>query len=176
MTGISSTPTNTNYLQPSKFQILFPRITTVSYFAQKVNIPGVETTPAMQSTPFKDLPRPGDKLRFGTFTINFVIDEEMWNWEIIYHWLRGMTFPCSFEEYKNMDRLSLETMESKQPQYSDAYLSVLSGLNNPKVRFKFWNVFPIGLSDVNFDVEANADTVMTASATFAYHIYNIERG
>lgn len=175
MSAITRNPENTNYLQSTKFQVVFPKITTVTYFCQGVNIPGLETTPATQSTPFVDLPRPGDKLRYGNFEMEFIIDEEMWSWQILHDWIRGYTFPCSFEEYKKLNRDSTISLRAAQPQYSDGQLQILSALNNPKVKVKFMNIFPISLSPIKFNTMQSADNIMTATASFKYHLFNIER-
>lgn len=175
MSILNRNPSNTNYLQGSKFQVMFPRITSVTYFCQSVNIPGLATTSAIQPTPFSDLKRPGDKLRFGEFRMKFIIDEELFNYQILSDWIRGYTFPCSFEEYRTLNRQSMISLNAVQPQYSDGQLKILSALNNPKVTVKFINIFPVSLSDIEFNTMQSADDVITAIAEFHYHLYGIER-
>lgn len=175
MTILTRNPENVNQLQSSKFQVIFPRISTVTYFCQEVNIPGLETTPAVHPTPFSDFPIPGDKLRFGEFKMEFVLDEELWSWQILHDWIRGFTFPCSFEEYRNLNRQSLTTIHKEKPQYSDANLTILSALNNPKVKVKFHNVFPVSLSPIPFSTMVSADETLTATASFRFHLFEIER-
>lgn len=175
MTALNRNPPTTNYLQPTKFQMIFPRINTVTYFCQKVNIPEISTTAPYQPSPFANIPRPGDKLVFGEFKMDFIVDEEMWNWQVIYDWIRGLTFPCSFEEYKNLYRESIYTLNSEQPQYSEGYLSILSGINVPKLQINFEAMFPISLSDIWMDTTSSSEQIVVATAVFKYHIYNIER-
>lgn len=175
MSAFTRNPPNTNYLQSTKFQVIFPRVTSVTYFCQNVNIPNVSVTPARHPTPFSDLYKPGDKIEYGTFDINFVVDEELWAWEIIYDWIRGYSFPCSFDEYRTMDRQSIMTLHSKTPQYSDAYLSSLSALNNPKTMLKFIDVFPVSLSEINFNSTQSADEIITATAQFRYQLFVFDR-
>lgn len=175
MAAINRNPPNSNQLQSSKFQVLFPRISSATYFCQSASIPSLSSNPVVQTNPFVDLPRPSDKIQYGTFSMEFILDEELWGWQIIHDWIRGYTFPCSFDEYKSLDRESYVTLNSSTPQYSDGYLSVLSAINIPKFKIKFTNVFPVSLSEVNFDVTQSADKPMTAIAQFKYHIFNIER-
>lgn len=175
MSVLNRNPANTNQLLGNKFQVLFPRISTVTYFCRSVNIPGIETTPIFNPTPFSDFPIPGDKIQFGTFDMEFIVDEELWDWQVIHDWIRGYTFPCSFEEYKNMDRESFFSLHKEQPQYADGYLSVLSALNNPKMKIKFWNIFPVSLSPIDFSTASDANDVVTARASFRYHLFNVER-
>ena len=175
MTALTRNSQNSNYLQPTKFQIIFPKISTVTYFCQQINIPAISSTPARQTSPFVDLYRPGDKIVYETLNFEFIVDEEMWNWEILQSWIRGYSFPCSFEEYKNIDRKTLYSLHSTTPQYADAHLTVLSALNNPKIKVKFVDAFPITLSEVRFDTSSSAEQIMIASAQFRYQLFNIER-
>lgn len=175
MVAIPRNPSNTAYLQPTKYQIVFPRITTVPYFCQDVNLPSLSASPVRTPTPFVDLYKPTDKLEYGVLSINFILDEEMWNWEIIQSWIRGYSFPCSFEEYKNMDRKSFYSLHKESPQYADAQLLILSGLNNAKLKVKFIDAFPVFLSDVKFTTKSSAEETMTAQADFRYQLFNIER-
>lgn len=175
MSALNRNPENTNYLQPTKFQLIFPRVTTMTYFLQSFSIPEVSSESVIQTSPFIDLPRPGDKLKFGSLNATFVIDEDMWSYQIIYDWMRGINFPCSFEEYKNLKRDSYSAVFASKPQYSDGFLSVLSGLNNQKVKFHFLNIFPVALSEIDFNTKESSEVVITATVQFNYHIFNILR-
>ena len=174
MTALTRNPSNQNYLQPTKFQVTFPRVSTAVYFCQEVFIPGINSTPARHPTPFVDLYKPGDKLQYNSFRMEFILDEDLWGWEVIHDWMRGYSFPSNFEEYKSLERLSESNLDRK-PQYSDGVLTILSALNNPKFRIKFVDLFPISLSDVDFNVMLSADKPMVAVAEFRYQLYNIER-
>lgn len=176
MTALTRNPPSSNYLQSTKFQIVFPRVTSMTYFCRSVNIPGISVTPARQNTPFVDLYRPGDKLQYETLDVEFIVDEELWSWQIIHDWIRGYSFPCSFNEYKNLNRESLVSLHSQQPQYSDGYLSTLTSQNNSKTILKFIDAFPVSLSEIRFDSSQSADSIISATATFRYQLYNFSRG
>jgi hypothetical protein len=162
-------------LQPTKFQVVFPRISAVTYFCQSVNIPNLSVTPARQHTPLVDLYRPGEKMEYGTFDIEFIVDEELWSWEIIHDWMRGYSFPCSFDEYKNMSRLTIQSLYSNRPQYSDGYLNTLTGINTQRTLLKFIDAFPVNLSEIKFSTTQSADTIITATASFRYQLFQFER-
>ena len=57
--------------------------------------------------------------------------------------------------------------------YSDAFLMVLSNKNNPIVEINFHNIYPTSLSGLEFTQTATDVEYMTASAEFAYQIYEI---
>lgn len=168
-------PQNTNFLQSTKFVLTFPRISNTQYFCQEVILPGISTSYAVYPTPFVDLPVPGDKLVYEPLNITFIINEDLQSWLDIHNWLRGLTFPTDFSEYRNLKNLSSVSYSSPKPQYSDGVLNVLSALNNQKLTVKFTDVFPISLSAIQFNA-TDADTpTMTATASFKYSWYDIEK-
>ena len=57
--------------------------------------------------------------------------------------------------------------------YSDAYLMVLSNKNNPIVEISFHDIFPISLGALEFTQSVTDIEYMTATAEFAYEIYEI---
>ena len=91
--------------------------------------------------------------------------------------LFSIIFTVTLLVKSNISRLrnnSLSPNSSRLKNYSDATLTVLSALNNPIVRIKFTNVFPITLNDIGFDTSLSADTIITADATFMYDYYEFE--
>jgi hypothetical protein len=174
MSALNRNPQNTNYLQPTKFQMVFPKITTMTYFLQSFSLPSLLVEPVIQTSPFVDIPRPGDKIKFGELRVEFIIDEEMWSYQVIYEWMKGIGFPCSFEEYKLMNR-QISSLNLDTPQYCDAIITILSGLNNPKLSIHFANLFPVSLSEIQFSTKESSETVVTATATFNYHLFHINR-
>jgi hypothetical protein len=172
MSAINRTPQNTNYLQASKFLLSFDRITTVQYFCQEVNLPGVSMGKAQLNTPMLDIYSPGNKLTYNSLNITFTIDESLSSWIELYNWFRSMASP------DNAERNSLSAQQSTrrygQQSFSDATLNILSGLNNPLVKIKFKNLFPTSLSDLDFDVKSSADNILSATASFNYDYFLIE--
>ena len=59
-------------------------------------------------------------------------------------------------------------------EYSDASLFIYNSNYNEVARIDFQDVFPVGLSTINFDATASDVNYVTAEATFKYSIYNIE--
>ena len=165
MTVLNRNPQNTNLLQPTKFLLTFGRIPTVQYFCQEVNLPGVTLGEVNRATPFLDMYSPGTKLTYDPLDISFTIDEDMESWKNLYNWFLSIADPDGFEKRTFVKELQ------RTEHFSDAYLTVLSALNNPVLRIEFANVFPLTLSDINFDTKLSADTIITARATFRYQSY-----
>lgn len=172
----SNQPTNPNLLHPNKFILNFTRLPNIQYFCQTIVIPGITVSEMQQTTPFVDVYRPGDKAQYDIFTITFLVDEEMKAWKEVHDWIRGMTFPTDFSEYGNLKNLGGPLFsEVKQPQYSDAFLTLLSNANNPLFRFKFISMFPVSISSFTIDTKESPDTILTAEASFRYAYYDLEK-
>jgi hypothetical protein len=165
MTVITRSPENTNLLQPTKFLLTFSRIATTQYFCQTVNLPGVSLGEVVRVTPFLDMYSPGTKLTYEPLEMEFMVDEELLSWKNLYDWFTSMADPDGFEK-RDVSR-ELQTIK----YFSDATLTVLSALNNPILRIQYTNVFPLTISDIQFDTTRSADTIITAKATFRYQSY-----
>ncbi len=165
MSAITRSPENTNLLQPTKFLLTFERIRTTQYFCQSVNLPGVSLGEVSRATPFLDMYSPGTKLSYSPLDVEFLVDEELQSWKNIYDWFLSIADPDGFE--KRDGSKELQTLK----HFSDATLTILSGLNNPVLRIHYTNLFPVSINDIVFDTTRSADNIITARATFRYQSY-----
>jgi hypothetical protein len=175
MTILNRTPSNPNYLQPNKFQLIFSRAPNLQYFCQSVSVPGISLSEVPRNTPFVDLYVPGEKAIYDIFNVTFLVDEEMKSWLEVHDWIRALTFPTDFREYKDLERLSKYVSDVKRPQYSDASLTIFSSSNNPTYRFKFYDCFPTSISAFVMGANEGPDTIITADASFRFAYYDIEK-
>lgn len=174
MTATTRTPPNTNLLQPTKFLLTFDRIGSAQYFCQSVNIPGINLGQAPLNSPMLDMFAPGNKITYNPLNVHFLVDEKMSSWQQIHSWFRSIASPEGFDERNRLSSLQNQYANKKQKAYSDATLTVLSALNNPILRIRFYNVFPITLSDITFDTTQSADDIITADAVFMFDYFNFE--
>jgi hypothetical protein len=121
-----------------------------------------------------DVFAPGNKIIYNPLSVNFIVDEKLDGWQQIHSWFRSIASPESYEERKRLTAVQNQFSKSKLSAYSDATLTVLSSLNNPILRFKFINVFPITLSDIIFDTRQSAEDVITSDVVFLFDYFNIE--
>lgn len=159
MSGLITKPKNTNLLQPTKYSVSFPEISDTIYFCQKVNLPGVQLTELPQVTPNLDLFVPGTKITYGTFDIDFLVNEDLSAWLYIHDWIRGIT---TDQQYRTKPRCQ-------------AILTVYSNQNNPRFRIKFMDIFPLSLGDIEFDTTLSAEDHLSAKASFRFNYFDIER-
>jgi len=106
-----------------------------------------------------------------------MVDQEMTGWLEIHDWLRGMTFPTSYEEYVNLGQLNRYTTaaDSRTPQYSDGSVTILSASNKPYFKINFIDLFPISLGGFMMSATDTPETIITSDATFRFTYFNVEK-
>jgi hypothetical protein len=176
MSALSNQPTNLNYLSPIGFKFAINRTPMFNHFVQTINIPDLSLGSVNIATPFVKLPVPGDQLQFGSLEATFRVDEDMRAYSEIYDWMINLGYPDNFDQYKNV-------ASSKDPQaattsvgnYSDATLTILSSALRPIMDVQFADIFPIGITSLNFDARSSEVEYLDCIATFAYKKYSIVR-
>ena len=164
---------NRNFLSPVGFKFSIVKIPKADFFANQAMIPGVDLGFAEQPTYLKNLPIPGDKMSYGDFQLRFLIDENMENYLEVHNWLRGLGFPDSLKEIYEWQSSNPNTLRGEFNYTCDGTLNVLSSSNTPNFKVKFLDMFPVSLSDLDFDATDSDIDYLTANVTFKYTIYNI---
>ena len=187
----SRQPTKQDYADPTKFKFSIAKLPKVEYFCTQVNLPGISISDNYtQPTPFRDIPLPGEKLRYEPLSVTFLVDENLENYQEIHGWLRGLGFPGGHEEFKKLlDAGSDRFPTSKSSTLgdagrvkfnapntggilSDSTLSILTSKNNPVTEVRFSDCFPISLSSLQYNQQATDTDYLTATVTFEYKIYD----
>jgi len=174
MSALTRNPSNTNPLIPNKYQITFSRLPNMTYFCQNVNLPGLSIGEIPRNTPFIDLYSPGEKLIYDSLNFSFIVDEDLKSWLEVHDWMRALTFPEDFKEYRELSR---QNRFSKKPfpQFADASLTILTSKFNTNYRVKFLDCFPVSLSSIMFNSSDSAESIITADATFRFSLFEIEK-
>jgi hypothetical protein len=167
---------NRNFLSPVGFKFFLNRAPKVAFFGNLANIPGLTLGTATQSSYLKDIPVPGDKIEFQDFNLRFLVDENLENYMQIQKWIRGLGYPESLNEIYNLQS-EREVLDSKNIKYMDIYsdgtLQILTSNENPNFKVIFKDLFPIELSNLEFDATQTDIQYFTADVTFKYTIYDI---
>ena len=175
MSVLTRTPQNTNLLQATKFIFTLDRLGAVQFFCQSANIPGVNLGMAPLQFPSIDVNAPGNKITYNNFMITFTVDEQLQSWEEMYNWFRSFASPNGTDERNRLAALQNQGKNPPKPWYSDATLTILSNLNNPIRRINFTNIFPVSLTDLQFDTKMSADDIITSDAAFVYDQFEITK-
>jgi len=179
----SSIPKTYDFLRPNAFKFSIKDIPGISFTCQSANLPPLAIGYASQPTPFVDIPRIGDKLNFGEFTIRFIISEDMSNYLELYKWLVAIGFPNNYSQFgqfvKNRPSAFPMITNSKGEQevlaYSDGTLTILDSTNTPKVNIIYKDIFPVSLEALDFDIASASVEYFTAIASFKYTLFEVEQ-
>jgi hypothetical protein len=178
-----SLPKTYNFLRPNAFKFSVKDLPNTSFTCQSANLPALALGFASQPTPFVDIPRIGDKLEFGEFTIRFIIAEDMSNYLELYRWLVAIGFPKDYSQFgqyvKNRPSSFPMIKNSKGEQellaYSDGTLTILDSTNTPKVNIIYKDIFPVSLEALDFDIASASVEYFTAIASFKYTLFEVEQ-
>jgi hypothetical protein len=161
-------PTNTSFVQSSKFIFQIPTLPFMRYFVQDVGLPGVSTSAPEVATPFVPTYRHGGTLRYEVLTLSLLLDEDLRSWEETYDWLVSLTKPTQFPEYAKYKN-------QNGALYHDAILTINTNANISNMRFQFMDCHPINLSGIQFSHRENSEVQLTATVTFRYDYFKLNR-
>ncbi len=104
-----------------------------------------------------------------------MIDENLTNYLEIQKWMRGIGFPESLQEIYDFQKEGpIDNEGGDLNLYSDGTLTILNGISKPLFSVHFKDMFPIALSDIDFDATVTDAEYLSADVTFRYLIYNFE--
>ena len=168
-------PDNINPLYLSGYQFIINKLPEITYFIQETEVPSISLGEAAYPTPLSLMKIPGDMMTFGELNIQFVIDENLKNWNAIYYWMSSLGFPQNHEMYKRFmsAQVNQNLYSEASKGVSDGTLTMLDNSQNIKQVFTFVDLFPISLSGMRFSSSNTDATPATAQATFAYSYFTI---
>ena len=189
--SFSRQPTKLDYASPTQFKFSIIKLPKVEYFCTQVNIPGITLGGTMvQPSPLKDIPIPGEKLTYEPLQMTFLVDENLENFQEIHGWLVGLGFPRDHSEFRDLVSSGNDRFPAKNQSisneigkvkygspnvggtYSDATLTILSSKNNSELEVRFRNMFPTGLTGLQYNQQAADVDYLTATVSFEYEIYD----
>jgi hypothetical protein len=177
---VNQQPSDLDYLKPNGFKFQIHNLPNVSYFCQAANIPAIQIGSPEFQTPLSNIPVPGDKLTYGDLVIRFLVQENMSNYLELYNWLVGLGFPESREQYKNWNeaqRYRFPAISDKRlgalGNFSDADFFILDSDNNPNVKITYYDVFPVSLEALDFDISSGRADFLVGIAAFKYRQYTV---
>jgi hypothetical protein len=167
----TSIPLNINPLSPNGFKFAIQKLPDVTFFAQQVNLPGITLGEPTFATPFSTQPIPGDTLSYDGLTLNFLVDESMSNYKVIYNWIVALGFPENYEQYIAGNADNTISYGDLAKNYSDATLQILDSNNQAIQTIQFFDVFPASLESLSFASTNDGVNYLIGSTTFRYGWY-----
>ena len=156
---------NRNLLSPVGFKFTIAKTPKVNFFCNSARIPEINLGVANQPTYLKDLDIPGDKLTYGDLSLRFLVDENMENYMAIHNWMTGLGFPETTQDFKDLTTND-DGQRDLEEQFSDGNLQILNSNFRPVANVKFFNIFPISLTSLDFDATEPDIQYFTAEASF----------
>ena len=156
-------PRNRNFLNPIGYLLKLEKFEGVDFFCQTANIPDVTMPTTEVASPFRNLPIiPGGGVTFGDFSLRFIVDEDLVNYYSVHKWMR---------DNGNADNMKRDT--PFDDIYTNGQLLILTSAYNPAFVVEFRNMFPVSLSNLQFDATMTDVEYITAEVTFKHQQFFI---
>lgn len=158
----------TNFLQPTGFKVVVnrKRFKNLEFFAQSVLHPDVSVAPAVAPFRGTNLQLPGDKLEYGTLTMDVILDENMNAYKEILNWTQQNVR----ENYISSTKVN--TFNEDVSTY-DIRVLILSSHNNVIDSITYKDTFPINLGTINLQANVDGVQFITFPVTFAYTTFEL---
>ena len=151
-------PSNRNFLNPIGYLLKLEKFAGVDFFCQSANVPDVNMPSIDVASPFRNLPIiPGGGVSFGDFSVRFIVDEDLVNYNSIHKWIR---------DNGNADQMARTTPE--QDIYTNGQLHIVTSQYNPAFIVDFQDLFPVSLSNLQFDATISDVEYITAEVVFKH--------
>jgi hypothetical protein len=142
-----------NNLSQLNFKLKLPSLNELEMRAQSVVIPGLNLGQAPVPTPFVRISEPGN-IEYSDLQVTFMIGENLKDYLEIYNWMVQLGHPDRLDQYRH--------------KVIDGSVLILNSSMNPIVNVRFTDLFPISLSDLNFDSTLSEIQYATATVSFRF--------
>lgn len=159
--------TSTSFLSPVGFKFSIARAPTLNFHVQSANLPGIQLSTVAMPTPFVPIPREG-KLEYETLTVTFRVSENLTDYLEIYNWMTSLGAPRDFGQYKTLSDTTRNSPTSTETLLSDVSLTIMTSNYTPNINVKYFDAFPVLLSDLNFLTTEPDVNYVEATANFRY--------
>ena len=163
---------NRNFLSGVAFKFNLAKFPKVDFFSNSARIPELNLELTTQASYLKNIDVPGERLTFGDFTLRFLVDENMENYQSVYDWLTGLGFPETTKEFADLIK-DKDGQRDPKEAFCDGTLRILNSNYREVAKVKFKDLFPISLSSLDFDATNTDVQFFTAEATFKYTLYKL---
>jgi len=151
-------PTNRNFLNPIGYLLKLEKFEGVDFFCQTANVPDVQMPTTEVASPFRNLPIiPGGGVTFGDFSVRFIVDEDLVNYNAVHTWIRDVG---------NADQMARTTPEENI--LTNGQLHIVTSQYNPAFIVEFRDIFPVSLSGLQFDATMTDVEYITAEVVFKH--------
>lgn len=142
-----------NSLSQLNFRLKLYTLPELEMRVQSVVIPGLNLGTIDIPTPFVTIPEPGN-ISYEQLTVNFMVGEDMKDYMEIFDWMVGLGYPDGLGTYTR--------------KFIDGSVLILNSNQRVLKNVRFTDMYPVSLSDVNFDSTLSEIQYVTATASFRF--------
>src|SRR5262245_9649609 len=143
MTALDNNVTNPNQLSNINFRFVIKRSPTLSYFCQRINVPGLVAPATEYPTPNLAIPVYGDKIVFNPLVATFKVDEDLKNYFEIHSWIRAL---YNADDTNNFKALKASPQYTGAGLMSEILVTILNSSRRSNFNLTFYDCFPTNLS------------------------------
>lgn len=132
----------------------------VSFFVTEFSIPAISTGTTPVPNPFLEFNAPGSKLSYEPYDISLLLAENLSNWIAIRDWI--------------LEGNSGITFNTRDITRRTGSILVTSNNGNPIFTIILKNMFPISMSEVNFDLQQAEPLPPTFTVNFSFESYDLQ--
>lgn len=172
---------NVQSLYENHFRFVVERLPDLSQYTQAVGVPSVSVSSTDRANPFVNIREVGDHFTYGMMDVSFSMDAEFKVYNSLFWWMKGYGFPHSWDEVKDFrermqQRLTVPARRTiaRDVEKTNAVLYVLTpDTESTLMEFHFTDLFPIGLSGLQFATTTTDAPVLKCSAQMAFTDFDI---
>ena len=170
----------TNTLYGNHYRFSIERLPDLTFFVQSVSSPTASGGVAVQENPFALIQHPGSRLRYGQFTVTYLVDASFKTYFSLYYWMKGYGFPHDFDEvtrFRAKQLLNSQVSPLTRPidlEKTTATISILTPDTASIVaEIQIDEVFPVELSSLDFTSTDSDSSILTTTATFSCSTFDV---
>lgn len=169
-------PSNINPLSSGGFKLSIQKLPEIEFWCNEANLPGMSIGAATLSTPFAQVPTPGDTIAYDQLNVQFMIDAGLVNYKALWFWMYGIGFPESYNEFNELIDADTRGLAGNAAKLvSDGSLTVLNNSFLPIQTIQFIDLWPSNINSLQLQAN-NSDVVyLMGNATFNYSHWKFDR-
>lgn len=156
---------NYNFLQNNGFIFSLERIPQTIFRVTSCGVPSLSIPAPQAGFPGATQYFPGTNAEFEELTLQFLVDENLENYEEIYDWITQQRYCSNYVPKGDNDKLLV----------SDGTLVTMTNASNPNRVFKFKALFPIALGNLQFNTTITETQPVICQVTFKYSYFELVR-
>ena len=162
--------TNQDFMNAGNFVVVVEKFNNIAFFTDAVDIPGISLNHPEQPNPFANLHRVADRIQYDTLSLSFRVNEDLSNWNEIYAWMVGATFPEDYPQYI----AATSPSEKEKVLFTTITVTILNNYKKPLKNITFYDCLPTALSGFTMTTSDSSIEPVNSNVTFVFTHFKVE--